>query len=253
MCSKKTSLTWQHKLFKRTKMRTLFQPILSILYFITISCIAICIASLSPLSLLLPETLRYRYITSYSWICIFLAKYMCGINYQVVGRAYLKDNVPSIVMAKHQSMWETLFFQTLLPPQSWILKKELLWIPFFGWGLCCLSPIAIDRKAKHALKSILKQAQKKLSKNWWVIVFPEGTRVKPGETKKFTHTAAFIAKHTQARVVPITHDAGKYWPKGALLLKPGTIKVTIGEPFYPKQLSVREINDRVETWINDNS
>jgi 1-acyl-sn-glycerol-3-phosphate acyltransferase len=192
---------------------------------------------------------RYRIITLWSRIVVWLAKAICGVAYEVRGLENLPHR-PSIVLAKHQSAWETIAFQVFLPPQVWVLRRSLLRVPFFGWGLAMMSPIAIDRSAgMQALKQTLEQGRDRLAQGFWIIIFPEGTRVSPGQKGKYQVGGAWLAAKTGAPVVPIAHNAGNLWRKNAFLKFPGTITVSIGKPIDPAGLKPEELNRRVEDWI----
>ena len=192
---------------------------------------------------------RYRIITLWSRIVVWLAKAICGVAYEVRGLENLPHR-PSIVLAKHQSAWETIAFQVFLPPQVWVLRRSLLRVPFFGWGLAMMSPIAIDRSAgMQALKQTLEQGRDRLAQGFWIIIFPEGTRVSPGQKGKYQVGGAWLAAKTGALVVPIAHNAGNLWRKNAFLKFPGLITVSIGKPIDPAGLKPEELNRRVEDWI----
>jgi 1-acyl-sn-glycerol-3-phosphate acyltransferase len=192
---------------------------------------------------------RYRIITTWSRIVVWLAQVICGIRYEVRGLERLPRQ-PSIVLGKHQSAWETLAFQVFLPPQVWVLRRSLLRVPFFGWGLAMASPIAIDRSAgMQALKQTLEQGRDRLARGFWIIIFPEGTRVPPGQRVKYQVGGAWLAAKTGAPVVPIAHNAGRLWRRNAFLKFPGIITVSIGEPIDPAGLKPEELNRRVEDWI----
>jgi 1-acyl-sn-glycerol-3-phosphate acyltransferase len=192
---------------------------------------------------------RYRIITVWSRVVVWLARIICGIDYTVRGL----ENLPreaAIVLAKHQSAWETLALQVFLPPQVWVLRRSLLRVPFFGWGLAMMSPIAIDRSAgMHALKQTLAQGRQRLAQGFWIIIFPEGTRTAPGERGKYQVGGAWLAVRTGAPVVPIAHNAGHLWRKNAFYKFPGTISVVIGKPIDPAGLEPEQLNRRVEDWI----
>jgi 1-acyl-sn-glycerol-3-phosphate acyltransferase len=163
------------------------------------------------------------------------------------------DNIPkkpSIVLSNHQSAWETLAFQQIFPPQVWVLKKELLHIPFFGWGLAMTSPIAINRSlGRTALKQIVRQGKDRLKKGLWIVIFPEGTRIDPGKKGKYGIGGAWLATNTGVPVVPVAHNAGILWGKNSFIKFPGTITVSIGEPIDPTGMKASELNTRVEEWI----
>ena len=148
-----------------------------------------------------PHT-RYRMITGYNHTVIWLARVILGIRYVVLGRENLPET-PAVIMAKHQSAWETVAFLCLFPPVAAVIKQELLDLPFFGWAYRMLSPIAIDRSAgRAALKKIVEQGRDKLAQGFWVLVFPEGERVAPGDKGRYGIGGGWLAANTGAPVVP---------------------------------------------------
>lgn len=200
-------------------------------------------------SLPLQPPVRYGIITLWSRIMLAWLRLTCGLKYRVIGT----ENIPwapTVVLAKHQSIWETLFFQTLFPHQVWVVKRELLRIPFFGWGLALSRPIAIDRAAgREALKHVLCQGKERLDEGVWVVIFPEGTRVRPGEKAKYNIGGAWLASHAGVQALPVAHNAGEFWGRNAFLKHPGTITVSIGRPIDGKGKSPGEVNAMVEAWI----
>lgn len=192
---------------------------------------------------------RYRIITSYTRIMLWLVWHVLGIRYRVLGR----ENIPkraSVILSKHQSAWETLALQEIFPPLSFVLKRELLRVPFLGWGLAQLPMIAIDRTAgKDALTQVVEQGTALLSEGFWVVLFPEGTRVAPGVSRRYKPGGAWLAQKAGAPVVPVAHNAGEFWKRNALLKEPGEITVSIGPPIDPTGLEVAEINERAQKWI----
>lgn len=192
---------------------------------------------------------RYRVTSSWTFIMLFLLRTVCGLKHRIIGAENI-PKTPSIVLSKHQSAWETLAFQKIFPPQVWVLKKELLRIPFFGWGLAMTSPIAIDRSSgKAALDQVVEQGRDRLQNNLWVVIFPEGTRIPPGEKGKYRIGGAWLATHTNTLVVPVAHNAGELWGRNSFVKKPGTITVSIGEPIDPTGMEANELNAKVEDWI----
>lgn len=192
---------------------------------------------------------RSRIIAAWAKIMLWWARLVCGLQYRVIGA----ENIPAtpvVILAKHQSAWETLAFQCIFPPVVWVMKRELLRIPFFGWGLAMTSPIAIDRAAgKEALKQITEQGGERLAQGFWVAVFPEGTRVKPGSKGKYNIGGAFMAVHNGATVLPLAHNAGEFWGKNAFLKYPGTITLSIGKPIHTAGMKAGALNAAVEAWI----
>jgi 1-acyl-sn-glycerol-3-phosphate acyltransferase len=192
---------------------------------------------------------RYRVITSWNRLIVWLARWLCGIRYELIGLENLPAT-PSIIMAKHQSAWETIALPVLLPPMAIVLKRELLRIPFFGWGMAMLKPIAIDRgDGRAALKQITEQGKQRLADGLGVLIFPEGTRVAVGEMGKYNIGGAWLATHADSLVVPVAHNAGQCWPKGAFLKHAGLITVSIGPAINPQGMKADALNKAVQTWI----
>lgn len=195
--------------------------------------------------------LKARFFTVHLWRMgfMFLARWVLGVKMVVKGRENIPAH-PTLVLAKHQSAWETVALQEVFIPTVFVLKQELLKIPFFGWGLAALRMIAIDRSAgKEALRQMLEQGKDRLEKGIWVVVFPEGTRVPPGEQVRYKPGAAYLATKTGTPVLPVAHNAGEVWPKKALLIKPGTITVSIGPAIATQGLKDAQVNAAVEAWI----
>jgi 1-acyl-sn-glycerol-3-phosphate acyltransferase len=199
----------------------------------------------------LPRMTRYRFIRGWSRIVIWLARYILGIDWQVEGREHLPTR-PSVILAKHQSAWETIAFQLIFPPQVLVLKRELLWIPFFGWGLAMMSPIAIDRaRGIAALREIARRGRERLAQGFWVVVFPEGTRVAPGVNREYQPGGAWLACESGAPVVPVAHNAGLVWPRNAFLKRPGTVTVRIGPPIDAANRDPKSVNQLAKQWIEE--
>jgi len=197
----------------------------------------------------LPRLARYRVISGWSRTMIWLAKNVLGIHYRVIGMENL-PRTPGVILSKHQSAWETLAFQVIFPPQVLVLKRELLWIPFFGWGLALTSPIAIDRsRGVRALNRMAELGRERLAQGFWIAIFPEGTRVKPGERGKYHEGGAWLAVKCGAPVVPVAHNAGLFWGRNAFLKRPGTVTVEVGAPIDSRAHTPESLNLSVEEWI----
>jgi 1-acyl-sn-glycerol-3-phosphate acyltransferase len=197
----------------------------------------------------LPPLARYRIISGWACAMLWLAKTLLGIRYRVVGLENL-PRTPSVILSKHQSAWETLAFQIIFPPQVQVLKRELLWIPFFGWGLALMSPIAIDRsRGVQALKRMAELGRRRLAQGFWIAIFPEGTRTKPGERRKYQGGGAWLAVQCGAQVVPVAHNAGLLWGRNAFLKRPGMVTVEIGAPLDSRTFTPESLNATVEDWI----
>jgi len=192
---------------------------------------------------------RYKIISGWSRVMLWWLRITCGIRYRVIGQENIPAE-PGIILCKHQSAWETLALQQIFPPQVWVLKRELLWLPFFGWGLAMTSPIAIQRSAgREALKQMVTQGKDRLKKGFFVVIFPEGTRVSPGTKGKYHIGGAWLATHTKTQVTPVAHNAGEFWGKNAFVKKPGLITLSIGKPIATADLKPDALNQQVESWI----
>lgn len=191
---------------------------------------------------------RYAVMVNWARFVLWWLKVTCGLTYRVHGPAVWPDQ-PAVALVRHESAWETLALQMILPRQAWVLKRELLRIPFFGWGLATLWPIAIDRGAgRAALKQVLEQGQQRLADGAWVVVFPEGTRMAPGVLGKMNVGGALLAEKAQAPVVMVTHNAGRFWAKGAFIKYPGVIDVFISDPVAPGHKAQRLL-DQTEQFF----
>jgi len=198
----------------------------------------------------LPAVLRSRIIGCWARFIIWLLELVCNLDYEVEGFDNI-PNVPTVVLSKHQSAWETIAYQVIFPPQAWVLKRELLWVPFFGWALAATQPIAINRATPlRALDQVVKQGINRLKQGRWIVVFPEGTRMPPGVMGKFNPGAAMLAVKAGAPILPVAHNAGSYWPKQGFLKKPGTIKVIIGPAIDTADRKAKEVNQQVIEWMN---
>ena len=197
----------------------------------------------------LPFRLRYRFINVY-WcrFAVWLTSAMLGIRYEVIGAEHVPSQ-PCVILAKHQSTWETFFLSGFFEPLSQVVKRELLYVPFFGWAMAMLKPIAIDRSnPKAALKQLAKQGHECLEQGAWVLIFPEGTRIPPGQSRRFKPGGAHLAVNAGALAVPVAHNAGEFWSKG-FVKKPGMITVSIGPAIDPTGKTAEEVTRLAEQWI----
>ncbi|MDH5632188.1 MAG: 1-acyl-sn-glycerol-3-phosphate acyltransferase [Gammaproteobacteria bacterium] len=196
-----------------------------------------------------PYSWRYRYMALWPAFQTWLLKVLCGIRYEVEGR----ENMPegnAIILAKHQSTWETFAFVKLFPRQTYVFKRELLWLPFFGWALAMLHPIAIDRGAgRKAVEQLISRGRERLKEGLWVIVFPEGTRMATHTRGKYKLGGAILAAETGYPVVPVAHNAGSFWPRKQVYKQPGTVRVCIGPVIHSEGRKADEIMADVEQWI----
>jgi 1-acyl-sn-glycerol-3-phosphate acyltransferase len=221
----------------------------SLLFFIGQVITAPIFTLVALLAMPLNPILRNDLISGWARSMLWWLKVTCNIRHEITGLENISDS-PTVVLSKHQSAWETLAFQAIFPTQVYVLKRELLWIPIFGWGLAMSSPIAIDRSAgREALKKLVANGQARLNRGFWVVIFPEGTRIAPGERSKYHIGGAWLATHTKTQVLPVAHNAGKYWAKNTFIKKPGVIKMHIGKPIQTTGLKADALNLQVEGWI----
>jgi len=194
---------------------------------------------------------RHRWITTWVPVMMWQVRHILAIDYRVIGQENIPSG-PAVIVSKHQSAWETIGLQMIFPSLSFILKRELLWIPFLGWALASIRSIAIDRKAgKDALSQVVEQGRECIKEGLWVAVFPEGTRTAPGTRGRYKPGGAFLAKRAGVPVVPVAHNAGEFWRRNAFLKQPGEITVSIGPPIEVKGVKVEEINRLSRDWIEN--
>ena len=210
-----------------------------------------------PISPFLSFRRRYQFVVQ-TWcrIAVWLAKHIAGIDYRISGLENVPER-PCVILANHQSTWETFFLCAQFEPLSQVVKRELLRVPFFGWGMALLKPIAIDRSnPKAALKQLAQQGEARLKQQVWVLVFPEGTRMPPGELGKFSRGGAALAVNSNLPVLPIAHNAGLFWPKAGWAKRSGTVSVNIGPLMYAEGEGPRaaaELNERAQQWIEQHA
>lgn len=194
---------------------------------------------------------RYRFARSWAVLNLWLLKHICKLGHTVEGIENLPDE-GSVVLSKHQSTWDTMILQIILPQVRWVLKRELLRVPFFGWGLAMLKPIAIDRSAGHkAVAQMIEQGGPMLDAGYWVVVFPEGTRTHPGQKKRYKQGGSILAIETGHPVVLIAHNAGEFWPRHSFLKWPGTITLRIGPVIDTRGKTAEQVTQFAHDWIEE--
>ena len=223
----------------------------SLLFYILLGVAVVFVVPLLLISPVLPGTKRNQAMAHWSKGVMNVLRIVCGVRHEVVG----SENIPAengIVLSKHQSAWETFALQFIFPAQVWVLKRELLWIPIFGWGLKVMGAIAIDRQGgKKALMQVIKQGTERLQRGLWVVIFPEGTRTPSGTRRRYSIGGAMLAARSGYPVIPVAHNAGDFWGSKGFIIKPGTVKVIIGPVLQSKGMKAGEINEQVEEWIED--
>lgn len=228
----------------------MIQTIRSLLYLIGMAVLTFIVGFLCLLTILVPYKVRYKFIVIWSAANLWWLRVTCGLKHTVVGKENIPE-CPCIVMSNHQSTWETMAIGAVFPPLTWVVKRELLFIPIFGWGLALTHPIALNRSAgRKAVDQLIQQGKKKLSRGHWILIFPEGTRTPPGMKRKFKIGGAMLAAESGAPIVPVAHNSGNYWARRQFTKKSGTIKMVIGPLIESQGKSAEEINQEVFDWIS---
>lgn len=198
----------------------------------------------------LPYPLRYRNAQRWARMQLAVLRYLCGLSYVVEGREHIPPG-SHVALWKHSSTFDTIAMMVVFPPQAWVMKKEIPWIPLVGWAVLTMRPIAIDRKAGgSAVNQVLEQGAERLASGVWVLIFPEGTRVPVGATKRFGMSGALLAVQAGCSIVPVAHDAGLYWSRRGLLKRRGTIRIVIGPAIAAAGRQARDVNAEASAWIN---
>jgi len=219
------------------------------LFWICFMPILVLLAAL--LSLLFFAPLKLRMAVVHAWIAstLFCLRLFCGLGYEVEGR----ENIPDegfIVMSRHSSTWETVAIQRFFRPMVWVVKRELTWIPFFGWALIALDAIALNRgTGRKAINQLVSESRVQMDRGRILMLFPEGTRVPPGTHKPFKIGGAIVSQQTGYSILPIAHNAGEFWPRHSWIKWPGTIRMVIGKPIDPDGKTPEQIIREVEEWI----
>ncbi|PKM11668.1 MAG: 1-acyl-sn-glycerol-3-phosphate acyltransferase [Gammaproteobacteria bacterium HGW-Gammaproteobacteria-3] len=222
----------------------------STLFFICLFTSGLIVGPLVLLCAVFPFSVRYKLAGLWVQFILWSVKTCCGLSYEVEGLENIKNIKAAVVLSKHQSAWETIAFRHILPRQTALLKRSLLWLPVWGWALAVMKPIAIDRNhPREALKTLTVKGKAYLKQGFWVIIFPEGTRVAPGKKISFNGGGALLARQSGFPVIPIAHNAGEFWPRYSFLKYPGIIKVRIGPPIESKNRKTADINAEAQAWV----
>ncbi len=227
----------------------MFLRLRSLVFYLGFVCLIGIASVITCLLFFLPFATLQRVATTGNHLAIHWLRITCNIRIQVSGKEHLPQG-PCVVLSNHQSTWETFYMQWYFQPANFILKRELLWIPFFGWALYLMNPIAIRRsKPSKAIRYVLKQGAQRLQTGNRVIIYPEGTRVTDGKLGEFKTSGAALAKHAAVPVLPVSHNGGKYWKRNSFVKTPGTIHMQIGPAIDSSQLSARETTETARNWI----
>jgi len=219
--------------------------IFQLYFFVSVTCAAVLVC----ICLLLPYSIRFSIVASWARSMLFVGRHLCGWDYVVEGRENIPTS-PAIIMIKHTTVFEAYAQLAIFPPQTWVLKRELLWIPIIGWALSGLKCIAINRNdGRRAVVQVIEQGKQRLREGTSVTIFPEGTRMPLGKTRRYGISGAALASEAQVPIIPVAHNAGDLWARRGLKKKPGTIHFCIGPTISPSTLAPKELNIRVQTWI----
>ncbi len=193
------------------------------------------------------------YLGAIGWVRFnfWFARLLFGLRFEVIGR----ENIPDencVAYLKHSSTWETLAEVLVFPEQTWVVKRELYWLPYFGWALAALRPIAINRSAHStAVKQVLAKGSKAIDRGRWVMIFPEGTRMAPGTTRRYGLSGALLAAQNGRPIVPVAHNAEDFWPRGGMLQRGGTVRMVIGKPIPTVGRDAADINADARSWMDE--
>ncbi len=226
-------------------MQTLGSILFTTFLFVSVVPFSLVVVLVRPFGRHVSYKVGYSWAYMIAWVC----KVLCRLDYAIEGA----ENIPEtncVVFIKHSSAYETITQNLLVPRQTWVLKRELIWAPFLGWALACLNPIAISRGAhRSAVIQVIKQGTARLAEGLWVVIFPEGTRMRAGETRRYGISGTLLAQEANTVILPIAHDAGYYWPRRGLRKRPGTIRFVIGPPVDPAGREPREVNAEIQDWM----
>lgn len=205
------------------------------------------------LLLTVPFSLKVRWALVQRWVHFILwwLQVTCKLSHEVQGAENITPDA-GIVFAKHQSTWETIALQQIFPLQVWVAKRELMWIPFFGWGLALMKCIHIRRgSGKAAIRQLVSQGKARMEEGIWVVIFPEGTRIAAGKKGRYRIGGAVLAEQSGRPIVPVAHNAGEYWPRRSFIKRPGVIQVRIGAPISPTGKTAQQLLDEASAWIEE--
>jgi 1-acyl-sn-glycerol-3-phosphate acyltransferase len=222
-----------------------------LLFTIVMYAAALVGSSLVVLLFWAPHSARWAVAKGWADTCLWAGRVICGLDVSTEGQENIPDE-PCVFLIKHTTALETYWQIAALPPSSWVLKLELLWLPVFGWSLAVMKSIAIDRKAGgSAIKQVIDKGKVRIQSGISVCIFPEGTRVPPGETRRYGVSGAALAHEAGCPVVPVAHNAGDLWPKRGMAKTPGKIRFCIGPPITPGDRKAKETNQLAQDWIED--
>jgi 1-acyl-sn-glycerol-3-phosphate acyltransferase len=225
-------------------------PLLRSLVFTAYFFLSICLAALLIACLFfLPFNARFAIARAWGYSMLWAGRIIVGMRWSFEGLEHIPPG-PCVIMIKHSSAFEAYAQLVMFPPQTWVVKHELLWIPFFGWGLWQMQPVAIDRgTGHHAVSQVVAKGGQRLKDGIWVTIFPEGTRMPPGMTRRYGVSGAMLAAEAGVQIVPVAQNAGDFWPRRGWIKRPGLVRFCVGPAINAAGREPREINEEVQTWI----
>jgi len=230
-------------------MRKLGQWLGSVVFTIYLFGSVAAFATVAFAAAIFSRVAAYAVARAWARAALFALRVLCGLDYEVEGRERIGTQ-SAVVLIKHSSAWETIAQLVIFPRQCWVMKRELLWVPFLGWVLLLFEPIAINRKGgRTAVEQIIREGQDRLERGYWVMIFPEGTRVPIGQKRRYGISGTLLAAAAGRPILPVAHDAGVYWPRRGWLKRPGTIRMSIGPLIDTANGDAREVTAQVERWI----
>lgn len=198
---------------------------------------------------LFPYKICFAIVSSWCTFNVFWCRITCGIRYEITGLENIPDQA-CVIMSNHQSTWETLAYPSIFPTLTWVIKKELLYVPLFGWGIASTQPIALDRKqGKKAFQQLIKDGKDKLALDRFILIFPEGTRIPYDEERELKIGGFVLAKKAKTQILPVAHDAGRLWPRKGFLKTAGTIHLHIGKPISTEGSSTEQLRQQYADWL----
>ncbi len=224
-------------------------PLRSLVFYLVVFPVTVLFCLIAILILPVDRFIRYRIVTQWSAFALWWLRISCGLSARIHGA----ENIPAepcVIFCKHQSAWETMALQFIFPPHVQVVKRELLYVPFFGWGLASLNPIAIDRSSgAKALRQVLRIGTQRIDQGWSVLLFPEGTRTPPGEKRDYAASAAALAIRANCKLVPVAHNAGVFWSRNAFGKYSGEVQLVIGQAIDPADQTASEMTALASAWI----
>jgi 1-acyl-sn-glycerol-3-phosphate acyltransferase len=224
-------------------------PLRSLVFYLVVFPVTVLFCLIAILILPVDRFIRYRIVTQWSAFALWWLRISCGLSARIHGA----ENIPAepcVIFCKHQSAWETMALQFIFPPHVQVVKRELLYVPFFGWGLASLNPIAIDRSSgAKALRQVLRIGTQRIDQGWSVLLFPEGTRTPPGEKRDYAASAAALAIRANCKLVPVAHNAGVFWSRNAFGKYSGEVQLVIGQAIDPADQTASEMTELASAWI----